>query len=163
MRSHLCLAVVGLVVAAAPLVQGQDPSAKNIVGVWRVAERTVVGPGAKPITSVQPGIRIFTQRHYSFTDDTSDTPRPELPANPTDKQRSDVFTPFTAQAGTYEIKGNEITFRRLAAKSPVNVRPGSFGISTFRFEGSGTLWLTTKANQSGPVASPVTIKLTRIE
>jgi hypothetical protein len=73
---------------------------------------------ARKITSPQPSVRIFTQRHYSFNDVTGDKPRPELPVAPqpqaTEKQLADAFGPFTGQAGTYEVSGNEITVRPVA-------------------------------------------------
>jgi hypothetical protein len=56
-----------------------------------------------------------------------------------------------------------MTYRRIAAKNPNNLRPGAFTAVTFRFEGNDTLWITGKANQNGPIADPTTLKLTRLE
>lgn len=145
-------------------VSAQRGSSPSIVGVWRLSEVTITGPNARKITSPQPGLRIFTQRHYSLSEVTSDKPRPELPpqGKATDKQIADAFGPFTGQAGTYEIKGNEITTRPIAAKSPNAMQAGSFTTSTFTLEGS-TLTMTTKANAAGPIANPTTFRLTRAE
>ena len=163
-RLSVAAALVGVTAILGALLFAQGNSNPSIVGVWKVAERTYTGPNARKITSPQPGVRIFTQRHFSISEDTSDTLR-ELPVEgATDKQRADVSGPFTAQAGTYEIKGNEITQRRIAAKNPNNVRPEAFFINTFRFESKDThLWLTEKANQNGPIANPIIRKLTRLE
>ena len=93
----------------------------------------------------------------------SDKPRPELPEKgATDKETADAFRPFIAQGGTYEIKGNEITYRPITAKNPNAMRTGAFQTSTFRLEGD-TLWITGKANATGPIANPVTVKMTRVE
>jgi hypothetical protein len=152
------LATLGIVLFA------QRGSSPSIVGVWRVSERTITGPEARKITNPQPGLRIFTQRHYSVTEVDSDKPRPELPpeGQRSDKQYADAFDPFTARAGTYEIKGNEITTRPIADKSPNAMRAGNFITFTFMIEGN-TLTITGKANQAGPIANPTTTKYTRVE
>ena len=135
------------------------------IGVWRVAEETTTGPNGRKNTNPQPGVLIFTQRYYSVNEVTANAPRPELPPpdKRTDKQVADAFGPFTGQAGTYEIKGNELTYRPIAAKNPNVMRAGHFFVDTFRMEGNNTLWLTGKANNAGPIANPGTTKLTRLE
>ena len=145
---------------------GAQAAAANspVVGVWRVAEIAVTGPNASTIKTPQPGLVIFTQRHYSIDMVTSDAPRPELPAQgPTDKQIADAFGPFTGNAGTYAIKGTELTRTPVAAKSPNAMSSGVFQVDTIKMEGKDTLWLTPKANRAGPVANPTTLKLTRVE
>ena len=135
-----------------------------VIGVWRVSEITRTGPNAGTVKNPQPGIVIFTARHYSIDMVTSDAPRPELPAQgPTDKQIADAFGPFTGNAGTYAIKGTELTRTPVAAKSPNAMSSGIFQVETIKMEGKDTLWLTPKANRAGPVANPTTLKLTRVE
>jgi hypothetical protein len=43
------------------------------------------------------------------------------------------------------------------------MKPGNFGVLTFRMEGKDTLWLTPKASDTGPQQNPTTVKLTRVE
>jgi len=88
--------------------------------VWKAAEVNITGPNARKIMEPQPSLRIFTRRHYSITAVTADKPRVELPdgQKASDKQLADTFGPFLANAGTYEIRGNEITIRPTLAKSP---------------------------------------------
>jgi hypothetical protein len=160
----LSVVLIGVVQLLASAQGGVSNSA--VVGVWRVSEVTTTGPNGRKITNPQPSVRIFTERYFSVTDVTSDTPRAELPLpaeKRTDKQIADAYGPFSANAGTYEIKGNEITFKRIAAKNPAVMRSGNFATSTFRLEGKDTLWLTGNANDAGPVANPQTVKLTRLE
>jgi hypothetical protein len=165
----IAAAVTGVAFSAVQVgfSQAKPAATTSIQGAWKVAEVTFTGPNARKMTSPQPSVRIFTQRHYSFNDVNGDKPRPELPAAPqpqaTEKQLADAFGPFTGQAGTYEVSGHEITVRPVAAKSPNAMRAGAFNTSTFRFEGNNTLWLTSKANAAGPVANPTTLKLTRLE
>ena len=167
-RRILSAAVAGAMI----LVIGQGTSSAKrtrgssspVVGVWHIAERATAGSDSEKNTNPQPGVRIFTQRYYSFTEVTADAPRPDFPAQgSTDKQRADAWGPFTGQAGTYEIKGNELTTKRIAAKNPSVMKAGSFTTYTFRMEGNDTLWLTEKTSESGPVQTPLTIKLTRLE
>jgi hypothetical protein len=94
---------------------------------------------------------------------TSDTPRPELPLQATDKQVADAYRPFTANAGTYEIKGDELTYKIIVGKSPETMHEGNFRVVTFRMEGKDTLWLTQKATPAGALTNPTTVKLTRLE
>jgi hypothetical protein len=164
---RLSAAVVGtiLIVGAAAVAQQRGGSQPSVVGVWKVSEATVTGPNARKIANPQPGIRIFTQRHYSIIEVQGDTSRPDLPpqGQATDKQLADVWRPFVSNAGTYEVKGNEITTRAVVAKNPGVMRAGSFATVTFQLEGRDTLWLTQKSNDAGPVANPITYKLTRLE
>ena len=145
------LAAIALVSSVAVVArQGNSPS---IVGVWRVSEVTFTGPNARKLTNPQPGLRIFTQRHYSINEVTAEKSRPELP---------DAPAQATDKAGTYEIRGNEITTRPIAAKSPNTMRPKNFNTSAIVLDGK-TLTITPKSNQAGPIANPTTIRLTRIE
>ena len=166
-RLSTAVALAGTVLVVSVVValgaQQRSNSTPSIVGVWKLSETTTTGPNAKKVTSPQPGLRIYTRQHYSLTTVTSDKPRPELPEKgATDKQLADAFGPFAANAGTYEIKGNEITLKPVIAKNPAVMRAGNFLVGTFKLEGN-TLWITSKSNASGPVANPTTEKYTRLE
>lgn len=116
------------------------------------------------MTNPQPSIVIFTPRYYSIESVDTVAPRPELPLQgATDKQRVDAFGPFTANAGTYAIKGNELTRTVIVAKNPRVMNNGNFQVDTFKMEGKNTLWLTGKADSRGPDANPTTVKLARLE
>jgi len=161
---RLVTAAVLVVVLGMVAIAQRGSADSPVVGVWRVSEGTFTGPNARTVKNPQPGIVIFTPRYYSINAVTSDTPRPEMPVqNPTDKQRADAFSSFTANAGTYSIKGNEIRYAIITAKNPRVMKPGNFAVDTFRMEGKNTLWLTDKADERGPVANPSTAKLTRVE
>jgi hypothetical protein len=164
-RVILAAAAVGACLGVGQMVSLAQGKTSPVVGVWRVAELTRTGPNAGTNAHPQPGLYIFTARHYSIETVTSDGPRPELPEQgATDKQRSDAFgPPFTANAGTYEIKGNELIDTVIVAKNPNIMRTGALQTFTFKMEGKNTLWLTQKANQNGPVTNPPTVKLTRVE
>jgi hypothetical protein len=163
--SRVILAAAVGVVGVYGIVGMAQKSTSPVTGVWRVAEVTTTGQNARKVTAPQPGLYIFTSGHYAIETVNTDSARPDLPPpdKRTDKQIADAFGPFTANAGSYEVKGNEVTFKIEVAKNPATMRAGSFQISTFRLEGKNTLLLTTKANNDGPAQNPFTTKLTRIE
>jgi hypothetical protein len=78
----------------------------------------------------------------------------------TDAQKVATWTPLFASIGSYEIKETTITFHSIIGKNPSE--PGSFTTCDFKIEGK-TLSLTTKANKAGPIANPLSFKLTRLE
>lgn len=157
--------IVGLLVCEGQSFSvAESKSASPVVGVWQVAEVTTTGPNGHKNASPQPGLYIFAASHYAQERVTSDTPRAELPTTErTDKQVADAFGPFNANAGSYEVKGNEIWFKRVVAKSPATMKAGNFEIDTFRMEGKNSLWLTPKETAEGQPRNPTTVKLTRIE
>ena len=167
-RTAIAVAVVGGALIGVWQMVGiaQRGSASSpVVGVWRVTEYTTTGPNGRKNTSPQPGVRIFTPHYYSTNFVTSDAPRPEVPTvdKRTDKDLVAAFGPFQAIAGSYEIRGDEILTKTTVAKNPATMRPGATINLTFRMEGKDTLWLTTRSNEDGPVANPMTFKLTRLE
>lgn len=144
------------------LSQGGDPP--NIVGVWKLAEVTREGPKPMKITNPEAGFVIFTRRHYSISQVTADKPRPELPpkSEATDKQRADAYEPFTGQAGTYEIKGDEIIVHPMSAMNPNLMKAGTFTIVKYTLDAK-TLTITFSADHNGPIANKPTMKYTRVE
>ena len=94
----------------------------------------------------------------------AEKPRPILPdpATATADELRAVWGPFVGEAGTYEVAGNVITMRPIAAKNPAAMVPGAFITYTFKRDGD-TIWVTQQRNQNGPFANPFTIKAVRIE
>jgi len=127
--------------------------------VWKITEVTTTGPGGRTLTNLQPSILIYTPRYFSVTQIASESPRPDLPPpdKTTDKELADSVRPFAARAGTYEVRGNEITYHPVAAMRPNVLKPGFVFIDTFKFEGNDTLVIVPKAGAAGPVANPSTL------
>ena len=94
----------------------------SLQGVWQTVEVTLTGPGARTITipEPRPNLMIVTARHYSRVEVQAEGPRP-IPADLTkasaDELRA-VWGPFVGEAGTYEVTGNVMTMRPIAAKNP---------------------------------------------
>jgi len=173
-------ALAGLLAASTLLVSlgaagsatAQDQKKTTVEGVWKIAE--VVLPGATPadkattLTNLQPGLLIFTKGYYSATVVRSQQARPAVeppkdPQNLPDAEkiaRFEQWQPFTANAGTYEVKGSTIIRRAIVAKS-VDVMTSSTPITAeFKLEGPNTLWLTPTDRAA---TDPLRVKYTRVE
>lgn len=145
---------LGLVVAvgSASIVVAQQPGA-SIVGSWRVVEVTGGAEGAN--ASPQPGLFLFTGKHYSIMRVTGVKPRPKYASNnvATDAEKVVTYDALFAQTGSYEISGSTIITRPIVAKAefPMTGPPAKAQIKIEK----DTLWWTFGSGQ--------TVKLTRIE
>lgn len=148
-------------------------SAPSIQGVWRPVEVTIVtpGPGSNALgkgthTNLQPGLLIFTARHYSTITDTGATPRPttgfKAAGKPTPEEMQSQWGPFAANSGTYELSGTNLTRRAIVAKNPANQNSKVVTRSTIKLDGKN-LWITTTEGVTGKIATPNTVKYVRVE
>jgi Lipocalin-like domain len=158
--------------ASAAFAQTKSP----IEGVWKISE--VVTPSSntaqKDATTTnsnpQPGLIIFTRGYYSQVFVRGGEPRAAVaaakdPQNLTDAEkvaRYEQWGPFTANSGTYEVKGTMLTIRAIVAKSVEVMTGGTPQELTFKLEGPNTLWLIPPADQSA-TRPQVKLKLTRLE
>jgi hypothetical protein len=73
-------------------------------------------------TDVQPGLLIFTVKHYSRTTNIAVQPRPTtgyaIPGKPTLEELQVRWGQFAANAGTYELAGDTLTLRAIVSKEP---------------------------------------------
>lgn len=162
---HRLLPVAALASASiGGLVVASRSRAASIQGVWRTAEVRVTGPNAATYTQ-PPSLAIITGKYYSRVEIHGDPRRPNLPdaSKATADELRAAWGPFFAEAGTYELSAeNVVTMRPLITKNPAAMSSGWFLTYTYRVDGD-TLWLTEQSNQRGPIGSPMTIKLTRME
>ena len=142
--------VVTSLVLMASLSSAQTPSLK---GAWRVVE--VTGTDGTVNAKPEPGLYIFTDRHYSITRVTQ--PRSALPEKPSEKDQLAAFGPFAANAGTYEVKGTQLMTRPTVAKNP-NVMTGKGGTFEVKLEGANTAYIIS----TGPAGKSI-VKLQRAE
>jgi Lipocalin-like domain len=135
-----------------------------LTGTWKYTEVKTTGPNARTNSNPQPGLVIFTGAHYSAVRVSSDQPRPPLqdPTKATAAELLAVYGPFTANSGTYEISGGNLTIKSVVAKNPAGMAPGAFDEYSFKLQGN-TLTLTSVRDANGPSANPTTITLTRVE
>lgn len=162
-RYGFALIVAGLLIGHAPAGKATSPT---IQGVWQAVELTIPGETARTITIPEPraNLTVLTAKHYSRVQVEAEAPRP-LVADVMKASADDLraaWGPFYAEAGTYEITGNVVTMRPVAAKNPAAMTAGAFTAWSYRLEGT-TLWVTAERNQNGSIANPVTVKLVRVE
>jgi len=162
-RLLLVLLSVGFLTSASVEAQTRTGS---IQGVWQVVEVRMSGPSPSTITipEPRPNLTIITARHYSRVQVEADGPRPLLAnvAKASADELRATWGPFVGEAGTYEITGNLITMRPIAAKNPAAMMHGAFTTWSFKLTGD-TLLVTAEGNQNGPVVNPVTVKAVRVE
>jgi cyclase len=162
------------------LAKAASPAdAPSIRGVWRNIERVIpatANPGDRldpfahvPVgtqTNVQPGLLIFTEKHYSRTTDIAVQPRPvtgyATAGHPTLEELLARWGPFAANAGTYEVSGNTVTLRAVVSKEPRDQAPGGFARLRVKLEGN-VLSLTPVERSDGPIVAGVTSRYVRIE
>ena len=141
----------------------QSQPSNPMVGVWKVAE--IVSPQGEGNRNPQPTIYIFTARHYSHVSVTSPTTRPNYTGpNVTDKQLVEMWQPFSATSGTYEVRGNEFTIRPIVAKNPGFMNGQGFTTFALTVEGKD-IWIRATQADSGPIASGSAnrVRLVRLE
>ena len=164
MTKRILVGVVVLAAIAAAIVSAQ--SKPSIQGVWRVKEATSTGPDAYTNKNPQPGLLIFSAKHYAMVRDTARQQRPAVKSidGITAAEALATYTNFMAQAGTYEVGNGTVTLRAMVAKNPPP--DGKYGKNfarySMKFEGN-TLTITQLENAEGKYANPSSIRLTRLE
>lgn len=162
-----------LMVLCTTIVSAQSSTKKSIEGVWKVTEIVVTGEDASNVPNPQPGLIIFTQKHYSVMWVPGNQPRSLFKGeNPTNEEKIAAYDSLVANSGTYEIAEGTLTLHPMVARSP-NFMAGGVSKNQLRIEGT-TLWLTQKntdlslrigdrvAPSSGP-AGETRLKLSRVE
>jgi Lipocalin-like domain len=162
-----------IVVLCTTIVSAQSSTKKSIEGVWKVTEIVVTGEDAVNVPSPQPGLIIFTEKHYSVMWIPGNQPRTLFKGeSPTNEEKIAAYDSFVANAGSYEVTGETLTLHPVVSRSP-NFMAGGSAKNQFRIEGT-TLCLLQKntdlsvrtgdrvATSSGP-ASETRLKLTRVE
>ncbi|HEV7693886.1 MAG TPA: hypothetical protein VGO52_23835 [Hyphomonadaceae bacterium] len=135
--------------------------AKDIQGVWKAVEVVVPsGPyTGTHTTDVQPSLFIFTKSHYSILSVGGFKPRPALKAAPSSfEEYAAVYGPFTANAGTYQVKGTNLTSTPSVAAWPALMSGGATPPLELEWKGADLWFISTAAN--GQVTR---VRLTRVD
>ncbi len=103
-----------------------------VEGVWKLVHVTTA---EQDFDTTRPSILIFTARHYAALDVRGAEPREPFPEEPTDEQRLAAWSRFFANAGTYEVRGNEIHTKVIVARSPNLTAEQAERSSTFELDG----------------------------
>ena len=154
MLLRTCIAAVLSFLFAMTVAQAQTAAHNPLVGAWRITE--IAETGKPPLTTPQPGLYIFTPKHYSFIRINGAKPLPDYPSNDkaTDAEKVTVFNSIYMQSGSYTVKDNVLAVKVLVAKSAFAMAaPGNqFDVAI----NGDTLTLTQKPN--GPA-----LKMVRVE
>jgi len=157
-------AVASFMGALAILLTVQSAAAQGkLEGAWKPIEIIRTVPTANTLTTINPGLLIFTKEYYSWMLDSFGPPRQELPENSTDAEITAAFRFFWAFSGAYEVKGTILTMRPIISKNPGDPAGSLFFTMEFNIQGN-ILTLVDKGSHLGPAVNPAfTIKLTRLE
>ena len=148
-------AVSFLALRAAPTT---DASA--VEGVWKSVHVTITNDeGTQDFENTQPNLLIFTGSHYATMFVVGREPRETLPEDPTDEQLLAAWRRVLANAGTYEVKGNEIHTKVIVAKDPNWTAEQAENTSTFEVDGD--TMVQTFTNDAGTVT--FVVKSVRVE
>ncbi len=152
--------------AGSPAAQAA-PAPKSLDGVWKITRVVITGAGAQTIDRPQPNLLVVARGYYSMVADRNESPR-SAPAKAKDRDhltepekaaRYDEWRQLTANAGTYEIKGDTLTMHRLTAKSVSVV--GTSDSQKVKIVGQTMTLVGT--SQPGEPASQTTITYTRVK
>lgn len=136
-------------------------------GVWRITEIATTGANASTNSKPQASLIIFARGHYSWLNINGTTPRKQraavaTPGKLTEAEKiaaHDEWQPFTANSGSFEVKGSTLTRRRLVAKNEFAMGSAPPLVEQFKLEGD-TLWITSDPpNAQG---TQTRYKLTRV-
>jgi hypothetical protein len=161
MRTFASLLLIAAVLSVPGFAEGES----GIEGVWQLTEITVTGGGGMTMKITQPSVYIFTKTHFSKIYVASDKPRPVLDdySKATQEQLLSIFVEgFDAIAGTYEVEAGKLTLRPIVAKSPSDMKEGTWSNYSMKISGN-TITLAPENSNAGPSKKPVTFKLTRVE
>lgn len=157
---------LALLIAAVMSVSALAQGSKGLEGAWQLTEITMtMGKGDMTMKVTQPSMYLFTKTHYTKIYIGSDKPRPVMDdySKATQEQLFAIFVDgFDANAGTYEIKDSKLTLHPTVAKSPSDMKEGSWTTYAIKITGD-TITLTPENSNTGPNKKKVTFKLTRLE
>lgn len=147
--------------SCAPGTGSTTDDGQGLIGTWLITETSRTTADSSWVNeNPQPGVYIFTERHFSLMLIPGDSARADWPADPTPEQRLAAFENFVADAGSYEATDTLITMRNIIAKLPWAMNLGGGG--PYRYSISGdTLTLTFGPGWQGE--TEITYRLIRLE
>ena len=158
--------VLGLLMTAVMSISAFAQARAGVEGAWQLTEIVMaMGKDNMTMKVTQPSMYLFTKTYYTKIYVASDKPRPVLDdySKATQEQLLAIFVDgFDANAGTYEIKADKLTLHPTVAKSPSDMKEGSWSSYSIKISGD-TITLTPESSNTGPSKKSITFKLTRVE
>ena len=125
-------------------------SAEPLHGAWRIIQSSLTTGETKTTNaSPQPGLVLFTDRHYSLMYVEGQLPRKPFtdPIRPTDAEKLEAYETFVGHSGTYSVSDTLIAMEVVISKWP-NLMGTELRTSFARFAyhiGGDTLRLTRRS------------------
>jgi hypothetical protein len=160
------------VVVLAFVVQGGTPAQpapggsatlNPLIGAWLISETSTTDHTGTTVNhNPEPGVYIFTQRHFSnmLIPGTARTPF-SRPA--TEKERLSACDNFIADSGSYEYTASRLTAKNIIAKVPNVMPPHSSGALTYEWRVDGDRLTLTLRGGWAPRNGAITYRLSRLE
>ena len=147
-RAFKTLSSVGLCVLALTATSVHGQMKNPLMGAWKVTE--IASPNSPPLTNPQPGLYVFTEKHYSAVRLNGTKPLPSYASNDaaTDAEKVASFDTLYVNAGGYAITGNMLTLSPMVAKSAFAMGAGRTVQYEFTVNGD-SLTLVQKPNGPG--------------
>jgi len=132
----------------------------GLIGAWLIVETTVTTPtGTTTNENPQPGVYIFTERHFSNMLIPNAEGRSPFTEERTDEERLAAYDNFIADSGSYELTDSLLTTHNIIAKVP-NAMNGGF---PYRYSLEGDSLVLTFDRGWAPPAGEITYRLVRLE
>ena len=165
MRVGLLVTIVGAIAVASGCgpAERSDMEAElrsSLLGAWRITEVSVTSPDTTWTSkNPQPGLYIFSDRHFSNLLVSGTEDRTPFTDETTDEEELAAYQRFIGDAGTYEVSDTELTTHNIVAQDP-NFMNGGF---TYRYTVRGdSLVLTFNAGWA-PAGGKITYRLVRLK
>jgi hypothetical protein len=169
MRKAVTVFLTLFALSVAATGQSRTVTPASLEGVWKVSEIVTTGANAATNRNPQPSVVIFARGYYSYMSVNGTQPRPKFgpakdPAKLTDAEkiaRFEQWNPFTANSGTFELKGTTLSRRSLVAKNEAVMTTNPPIVTEVQMEGND-LWLIARSAPGQP-ASETRTRLTRLK
>ncbi len=138
---------------------------RGVEGVWELTGITMSGKTPFTMKVTQPSVYTFTKKYFSKIYIGSEKPRPVLEdyTKATQAELIAIFVDgFDASGGTYDLKADKLTLHPTVAKSPSEMKQGSWASYTISVTPT-TITLTPEATDAGPAKKSLSFTLTRAE
>jgi len=144
-------------------VESARPDGNPFVGAWVITRASVTDPTGTTVNdSPEPGLYLFTERHFSNMLIPGAERAPFSPEG-TDEERLAAYDNFIADAGTYEYTDTTLTVHNIIAKVPNVMPPYASGPVTYQWRPDGEALVLTLRGAWAPVDGEITYTLSRRE
>ena len=146
-----------------PSTQIPNTASAGLPGAWLLVEtKTTTRDSTWVDTSPQPGLYVFTDKHFSLMLIPQDTLRVLPRENASSAQKLAAYENFIADAGSYEASDSILTMQNFIAKEPYAMqgRPGAGSPYHYRLSGD-SLTLTFRRAWAAP--GEITYRLIRLK